>query len=117
MSATPCPSTSADQASAESDGPYYGVYGIQWRGYVAYICGILINVVGFAGAVGTPVPIGATRVSSLLHLNASSLTGSDLSIEFLHGFHSLWWNLLRLMSILPRSRHQPDWEVDGGWRL
>lgn len=52
----------ADKRSAEKDGPYYGVFGLQWRGYVAYICGILINVVGFAGAVGTPVPIGATYV-------------------------------------------------------
>lgn len=32
---------------------------------MAYICGILINVVGFAGAVGTPVPIGATYIYRL----------------------------------------------------
>lgn len=37
-------------------GPYYFTYGFHWRGYVAYICGILINVVGFAGAVGNDVP-------------------------------------------------------------
>ena len=49
-----------DLYNGESDGPYFGTFGIQWRGYVAYICGILINVVGFAGAVGTNVPIGAT---------------------------------------------------------
>lgn len=48
--------------SAEKTGPYFGTFGIQWRGWVAYICGILINVVGFAGAVGTPVPIGATYI-------------------------------------------------------
>jgi hypothetical protein len=28
-------------------------------------CGILINVLGFAGAVGTPVPIGATYIYRL----------------------------------------------------
>jgi nucleobase:cation symporter-1, NCS1 family len=54
-----------DLYNAESTGPYWGIYGIQWRGYVAYICGILINVVGFAGAVGTPVPIGATYIYRL----------------------------------------------------
>jgi nucleobase:cation symporter-1, NCS1 family len=54
-----------DLYNAESDGPYYGKFGIQWRGYVAYICGILINVVGFAGAVGTEVPRGATYLYNL----------------------------------------------------
>lgn len=54
-----------DLYSAEKDGPYYGTLGIQWRGYVAYICSILINVVGFAGAVGTDVPIGATYLYRL----------------------------------------------------
>lgn len=54
-----------DLYNGESDGPYWGVCGIQWRGYVAYICGIIINVVGFAGAVGTDVPMGATYVYRL----------------------------------------------------
>lgn len=54
-----------DLYNAEHSGPYFGFYGIQWRGWVAYICGILINVVGFAGAVGTPVPIGATYIYRL----------------------------------------------------
>ncbi|CCH46196.1 Allantoin permease [Wickerhamomyces ciferrii] len=40
----------------------YNKFGINWRGYAAYICGILPNVVGFAGAVGTKVPIGATYI-------------------------------------------------------
>jgi len=54
-----------DLYNGESDGPYWGKWGIQWRGYAAYICGILINVVGFAGAVGTDVPIGATYIYRL----------------------------------------------------
>lgn len=49
-----------DLYSAQHNGPYYYTWGIHWRGYAAYIAGILINVVGFAGAVGTPVPVGAT---------------------------------------------------------
>jgi NCS1 family nucleobase:cation symporter-1 len=54
-----------DLYNAEKDGPYYATYGIQWRGWAAYLCGILINVVGFAGAVGTPVPIGADYIYRL----------------------------------------------------
>ncbi|KAK4186427.1 permease for cytosine/purines, uracil, thiamine, allantoin-domain-containing protein [Podospora australis] len=50
---------------ARQTSPYYFHYGIHWRAYVAYIAGIMINVVGFAGAVGTPVPIGATYVYNL----------------------------------------------------
>ncbi|KAK0619957.1 permease for cytosine/purines, uracil, thiamine, allantoin-domain-containing protein [Immersiella caudata] len=47
---------------ARPSGPYYFRFGIHWRGYVSYIAGIIINVVGFAGAIGTPVPIGATYI-------------------------------------------------------
>lgn len=54
-----------DLYSAQRDGPYYYNFGVHWRGYVAYISGILINVVGFAGAVGTPVPAGATYIYDL----------------------------------------------------
>jgi NCS1 family nucleobase:cation symporter-1 len=43
-------------------GPYYFTGGFNWRAYVAYICGILINVVGFAGEIGREVPIGATYI-------------------------------------------------------
>lgn len=48
--------------SAKKSSPYYFTFGIHWRAYVAYIAGILINVVGFAGAIGKPVPIGATYI-------------------------------------------------------
>lgn len=43
----------------------YNKLGINWRGYVAYICGILPNVVGFAGACGNDVPVGATYLYNL----------------------------------------------------
>lgn len=51
--------------SADKNGPYYGHCGISWRGYTAYICGIMINVVGFAGAVGADVPIGAEYIYNI----------------------------------------------------
>lgn len=65
-----------DLYNAEKSGPYYGIMGIQWRGYVAYICGILINVVGFAGAVGTPVPMGATYIYRLNFFTGFIASGS-----------------------------------------
>lgn len=48
--------------SARRTGPYYYTYGIHFKAYAAYIAGILINVVGFAGAIGRKVPIGATYI-------------------------------------------------------
>ncbi|KAK3294111.1 permease for cytosine/purines, uracil, thiamine, allantoin-domain-containing protein [Chaetomium fimeti] len=51
---------------ARRSGPYYFTGGWHWRAYAAYIAGILINVVGFVGAVGaTTVPIGATYLYNL----------------------------------------------------
>ena len=54
-----------DLYSGHKTGPYYFTYGFHWRGFAAYIAGILINVVGFAGAVGTEVPIGAQYIYNL----------------------------------------------------
>lgn len=51
--------------SAQRTGPYYFTYGFHIKAYAAYIAGILINVVGFAGAVGNKVPIGAQRIYDL----------------------------------------------------
>ncbi|RFU31857.1 hypothetical protein B7463_g4480, partial [Scytalidium lignicola] len=54
-----------DLYSARKVSPYYYTAGIHWRGYMAYIAGILINIVGFVGAVGKDVPIGATYIYNL----------------------------------------------------
>jgi NCS1 family nucleobase:cation symporter-1 len=54
-----------DLYSGKKTGPYYYTLGFHWRGYAAYIAGILINVVGFAGAIGREVPIGAKRIYDL----------------------------------------------------
>lgn len=45
--------------SASKHSPYYFTFGFSWHAYTAYIAGILINIVGFVGAVGGDVPIGA----------------------------------------------------------
>jgi NCS1 family nucleobase:cation symporter-1 len=51
--------------SARSSSPYYFWYGFHWRGYAAYIAGILINIVGFVGAIGRNVPLGAQYIYNL----------------------------------------------------
>ncbi|KAJ5833804.1 Uracil permease [Penicillium riverlandense] len=51
--------------SARKSDPYYYTFGFSWRAYTAYICGILINIVGFAGAVGRKVPAGAQYIYNL----------------------------------------------------
>ncbi|KAJ7359321.1 permease for cytosine/purines, uracil, thiamine, allantoin-domain-containing protein [Mycena albidolilacea] len=52
----------ADLYHTRRDGWYWYTYGINFRAYAAYIAGILINVVGFAGATGRTVPLAATRI-------------------------------------------------------
>ncbi|KAF8903375.1 permease for cytosine/purines, uracil, thiamine, allantoin-domain-containing protein [Gymnopilus junonius] len=52
----------ADLYDAHKDGWYFYTYGVNFRAYAAYIAGILINVVGFAGATGRTVPLAATRI-------------------------------------------------------
>ncbi|CAF4438014.1 unnamed protein product [Rotaria sp. Silwood2] len=52
--------------SGSKQGVYYFTAGVNWRAYVAYIAGILINVVGFAGAVGAHV---STAAQNMYHLN------------------------------------------------
>ncbi|TVY50595.1 Uracil permease [Lachnellula cervina] len=51
--------------SAKKSSPYFYSYGFSLRGYAAYIAGILINIVGFVGAIGKPVPMGATYIYRL----------------------------------------------------
>ncbi|KAH8818372.1 permease for cytosine/purines, uracil, thiamine, allantoin-domain-containing protein [Hyaloscypha sp. PMI_1271] len=54
-----------DLYSAKKNSPYYFWFGFHWRGYTAYIAGILINIVGFVGAIGKQVPAGANYIYRL----------------------------------------------------
>lgn len=72
---------------ARLSGPYYFHFGVHWRAYAAYVAGILINVVGFAGAVGQDVPAAATYIYNL---------------NFFCGFlvsSVLYWGLCRLWPV------------------
>ncbi|MCJ1224537.1 hypothetical protein MMC12_001182 [Toensbergia leucococca] len=58
-----------DFYDARASSPYYYCFGFHWRGYTAYICGILINIVGFVGAIKGAgvngqdnVPLGAQYI-------------------------------------------------------
>ena len=53
-----------DLYSVQKSGPYYYTLGLHWRAYLAYVCGILINIVGLAGAVGMKVPTVAIYCTS-----------------------------------------------------
>lgn len=54
-----------DLYSARKRSPYYYSFGFNWRAYTAYIAGILINIVGFVGAIGVEVPVGAQYIYNL----------------------------------------------------
>ncbi|ODQ81614.1 hypothetical protein BABINDRAFT_159883 [Babjeviella inositovora NRRL Y-12698] len=56
-----------DLYSGDSDSTYtFNRFGCNWKAYLAYICGILPNIVGFVGATGTHVvPVGATYLYNL----------------------------------------------------
>ncbi|KAH7906987.1 permease for cytosine/purines, uracil, thiamine, allantoin-domain-containing protein, partial [Hygrophoropsis aurantiaca] len=55
----------SDLYKTDKESWYWYTYGVNFRAYAAYIAGILINVVGFAGATGRSVPLAATRIYEL----------------------------------------------------
>lgn len=61
--------------SASNTGPYYYTFGFSWRAYTAYLCGIAVNIVGFAGAVGCKVPIGAQYIYNVNYFSGILVSG------------------------------------------
>ncbi|CAG8126486.1 unnamed protein product [Penicillium salamii] len=61
--------------SAEKGSIYYGTFGVSWHGYAAYLCGILINIVGFAGAVGVDVPVEAKYIYQVNYFSGFIVAG------------------------------------------
>ncbi|KAL2869289.1 nucleobase cation symporter-1 family protein [Aspergillus lucknowensis] len=58
-----------DLYSGEKDSVYRFSYGFSWQAYASYLSGILINIVGFAGAVGRKVPVGAQYIYNVNYLS------------------------------------------------
>ncbi|PFH58152.1 hypothetical protein XA68_14094 [Ophiocordyceps unilateralis] len=78
---------------ARRTGIYFYTWGVNYRAYVAYIAGILVNVVGFAGAVGRQVPEAAIflyRLDFFCGLFVSS---------------AVYWALCRLHPVSGTSAH------------
>jgi NCS1 family nucleobase:cation symporter-1 len=73
-----------DLYSAEKDGAYYFDFGFNWRAYTAYIAGIMINIVGFVGAIGVDVPVGAQYI-----YNLNFFCGVIVSSGVYYGLHRL----------------------------
>lgn len=78
----------SDLYHSGKDGWYYYTLGVNFRAYAAYIAGILINVVGFAGATGRNVPIAATRIYDM-----SFFTGFGVS-------SLIYWCLNRVFPVI-----------------
>ncbi|KAJ7512732.1 permease for cytosine/purines, uracil, thiamine, allantoin-domain-containing protein [Mycena galericulata] len=90
----------ADLYTARRDGWYWYTYGINFRAYIAYIAGILINVVGFAGATGRTVPLAATRIYEM-----SFFTGFGVSAL-------VYWLLTRAFPVRGMAHAHAFEEVD-----
>jgi len=62
--------------SARKTDPYYYTFGFSWRAYAAYFCGIMVNIVGFAGAVGRKVPVGAQYIYNVNYFSGVIVSGT-----------------------------------------
>jgi NCS1 family nucleobase:cation symporter-1 len=91
-----------DLYSTQHNGPYWYTAGIHWRGYVAYIAGILINIVGFIGAIGVrKVPIAATYIYNLNYFGGFLVSSG------------VYYLLCRLSPIPATSEHWMEVGDDG----
>ncbi|KAK7192144.1 uracil permease [Paraphaeosphaeria sporulosa] len=81
-----------DLYSGKKTAPYYFTYGVHWRAYAAYIAGIAINVVGFAGAIGREVPVAAQHIYDLNYFCGFGVAAV------------VYWSLCK-MSPIPATSH------------
>lgn len=107
-----------DLYSAQREGPYFYSWGIHWRAYASYIAGILINIVGFADAVGANgVPQGAIyrKLSERCDICYILLTKPVYNLNYFCGFivaAVVYW-LLCKVSKIPATSPTGKWmEVD-----
>jgi hypothetical protein len=87
---------------------------------VAYVFGIVINVVGFAGAVGQTVPIGATyiyRLNFFAGFIVSSLTYFILNKIWPAKAVPERWTEDGNQDVLEARLRQPDDYEQGDWKV
>ncbi|KIM26777.1 hypothetical protein M408DRAFT_177502 [Serendipita vermifera MAFF 305830] len=76
----------ADLYTTKRDGWYNYFFGINLKAYAAYISGIVINVVGFAGATThQDVPLAATRIYQM-----AFFTGFGVSALIYYVLNKIW---------------------------
>jgi len=86
--------------SASKSDPYFFSYGFSWRAYASYLAGILINIVGFAGAVGRDVPIGAQYIYNINYFSGVIVSGG------------MYWILTKLFPIPATSDVWNEVDID-----
>lgn len=86
--------------SASKSDPYYYTYGFSWRAYASYLAGILINIVGFAGAVGKDVPMGAQYIYNLNYFTGVLVSGG------------MYWLLTKLFPVPATSGVWNEVDID-----
>jgi len=93
--------------SAKHDGPYFFTFGFHIKGYIAYIAGILINIVGFVGAVGKSVPSGAMYIYRVNYFAGFIVAGA------------VYWVLCWFMKIPATSEKwlEVDDDVEGDFNM
>jgi NCS1 family nucleobase:cation symporter-1 len=86
--------------SASKTDPYYYTYGFSWRAYASYFAGILINIVGFAGAVGRDVPVGAQYIYNINYFTGVLVSGG------------MYWLLTKLFPVPATSEVWNEVDID-----
>lgn len=86
--------------SGRKTDPYYYTMGFSWRAYAAYIAGIMINIVGFAGAVGQQVPVGAQYVYNINYFTGVLVSGGT------------YWILTRFFPVPATSDYWNEVDID-----
>lgn len=86
--------------SARKTDPYFYSMGFSWRAYAAYFAGILINIVGFAGAVGREVPVGAQYIYNVNYFSGVIVSGG------------VYWILTTLFPVPATSDRWNEVDID-----
>lgn len=86
--------------SARQTDPYFYTLGFSWRAYASYFPGILINIVGFAGAVGRKVPVGAQYIYNVNYFSGVIVSGV------------VYYTLTRFFPVKATSDHWNEADID-----
>lgn len=86
--------------SGRKTDPYYYTLGFSWKAYAAYLAGILINIVGFAGAIGRDVPVGAQYIYNINYFTGVLVSGGT------------YWILTRIFPVPATSDYWNEVDID-----